>query len=144
MARIPLPSQVTPADTGLLYQIINELNNLSDAFGRLGGLSVFKDKTVPTSSLAIVAKTISVISNKSVIGNEEQSFTFEYPEFSGTPVVVATPVVGYSNTQLQNVLVTLSNATSSKATGIVKFVSPGIFTVDINVIAIGPSPTYKA
>ena len=117
---------------------------MSDAFGRLGGLSTFKDKTVPTSSLQIVAKTISIISNKAVIGNEEQSWTFEYPEFSGIPVVVATPLVGYSNTQQQNVLVQLSNSTSSKTTGIVKFVSPGVFTVDINVWAIGPSPTYKA
>lgn len=142
MARIPLPSTVTPADTTLLLNILNQINDLSDSFGRMGGLSVFKDKTVPTSALQIVAKTINVVSNKSVTGFEEAIFSIDYPDYPTIPVVTATPIVTYSNTAIKNLGWSMSTITTSKATGIIQFPTAGIYTVDVNIQVIGLSPNY--
>lgn len=143
MAILPLPSKQAPADTSILYDIIKAINDLSESFGRLGSTSTFKDKTLPTNALQVVAKTLSVVSNKQVTGTEEEQFIFEYPDFSSLPVVVFTPVVGSTNATQRNVSVTLTNTTTTRSTGVIKFTTPGIFTVDINAVAIGISPTYR-
>jgi len=140
---LPLPSKTAPADTSLLYDIVKAINDLSESFGRLGSTSTFKDRTVPTNALQIVAKTINVVSNKQVSGTEEEQFSFDYPDFAGLPVVLFTPIVGNTNANQRNVSVTLTNTSNVRSTGVIKFATAGIFTVDINALAIGISPTYK-
>lgn len=143
MPLIPLPTLSYPVDTNFLYEIIRGLNVLSDAVTKVSGTSYLNGKTYPTNAIQTVTTSISVVNNQNVNAGETRPFTFDYPDFAEVPTISTGVVVSGANTAARTLSVVLQTVTPSKVNGIVRFGESGIMTVNVNLIIVGVSPTYK-
>ena len=133
---IPTPSTGQPLDVAYIGDIVNTVNTLiSDVASSKGKDSTVKDETKKTSELKFFATT-KTISNPAVTAGGSQTFDIPLSGFKYAPVITVTPVTSTSGF---DVTVSMSSVTSANATGIVKFGSSGVVSVDINIIAIGIS-----
>lgn len=133
-ATLPNPSTGQPLDVAYIGNMVNTINSLvTEVASSKGKDSTVNDQTKKTAELKFFALT-KTISNPAVTAGGSQTFEVALPGFKYAPVITATPVTATSGL---DVTVAISSVTSANATGIVKFGSSGVVSVDIHIIAIG-------
>lgn len=147
MAKVPVPDRGQPLDVTYLYQIATAVNDLVDTISTATYNYTSIDtkgvgrQDVKNSNAKIYATYLDVVTNESVSANSTKTFPVNFAsEFKYPPIVTATAVngaVGDSTAIGNDVIVSISNVTTSSASISVRFNSSGNATVSVNVIAIG-------
>lgn len=146
MSLIPLPQRGQPIDVAYLYQIAQSINDLTTKVGSSAknyvtinnGVSGLQSATI--SDTKIVASSIAVTVSGAAAGSTKD-FSFPFTgEFKFSPVVTATIYNTGTSQSGANSTVSLTNITTSKVDGVVKFNTAGDSTVNIQIIAIGVAP----
>lgn len=138
MAKIPLPQRGQPIDVSYIYQLTSAVNDLSTQVSTsVNNYSKVNEENKKTSDLKIHAKTVQVAINQSVNAGTEQTFTAALDNFKSVPVVTATPVNEGGTVSGKDINVILTSVTTSSVSGIVRFGSSGLLSVNVNVIAVG-------
>ena len=143
MAKVPLPERGQPIDVTYIYELTKAVNDLSAQVSS----STYKTTTVyagtagpqsvKTSEAKFIGGYVEVANNKTITASSEVTFSFPYSDFKYAPVVTATPINKGGTPAGQNVTVTLTNVTTTKVDGIVRFNAAGNLTVGVNLIIIG-------
>ena len=143
MAKIPLPERGQPIDVTYIYELTKAVNDLSAQVSS----ATYKTTTVnagtagpqsvKTSEAKFIGGYVEVANNKTVTASSEVTFSLPYNDFKYAPIVTATPINKGGTPAGQNVTVTLTNVTTTKVDGIVRFNAAGDLTVGVNLIIIG-------
>lgn len=137
MAAIPLPEKGQPLDVNYLYEITNQINNLTNTIAvRSSNSSRVNSNSETTGNLRFFASTIQ-LSTTSATGGETETFSFNYPELKFVPVITATVVNNSGSDAGKTATVVLNTVTTSRVEGIVRFGTSGAVSLSVNVIAIG-------
>lgn len=137
MAAIPLPEKGQPLDVNYLYEITNQINNLTNTIAvRSSTSSRINTNSETTSNLRIFASTIN-LSTTSATAGETETFSFNYPELKFIPVVTATVVNNSGSDPGKTATVVLNTITTSRTEGIVRFGTTGGISLSVNVIVVG-------
>jgi hypothetical protein len=140
MAAIPLPERAQPLDVNYLYDMVSQINSITNTIAvRATSTSRINTNSDTTSNLKFYAETKS-ISTTNASGNGTESFFFNYPEFKFTPVVTITVVNNTGSSAGDNVIATLRNVGTSRCEGVVRFNASGAVNLSINMTAIGIAP----
>jgi hypothetical protein len=89
------------------------------------------------SDIKVEAKTIQVAINRNVNAGTEEPFTTSLDTFKNPPVVTATAVNEGGTVSGKDIYVVLTNVTTSSVSGVVRFGSSGILSVNVNIVAVG-------
>jgi hypothetical protein len=138
MAQIPLPQRGQPLDVSYIYNLTKAVNDVSkQVSSSTNNYSKINTDSIKTADLKFEAKTVHVAINQSVNAGTEQPFTSTLDNFKTVPIVTATPVNQGGTVSGKEISVILTSVTTSGITGIVRFGSTGILSVDVNIIAVG-------
>jgi hypothetical protein len=143
MAKVPLPERGQPIDVTYIYDLTKAVNDLSAQVSSATYKTTTVDagtagpQSVKTSEAKFIGGYVDVANNKTVTASSEVTFSFPYSDFKYAPVVTATPINKGGTPAGQNVTVTLTNVTTTKVDGIVRFNAAGDLTVGVNLIVIG-------
>jgi hypothetical protein len=137
MAAIPLPEKGQPLDVNYIYEMANQINNLTNTIAvRSSTSSRVNTQSETTSNLRIFASTIP-ISTTSATSGQTETFSFNYPELKFVPVATATVVNNSGSDAGKAASVILNVVTTSKSEGVVRFGSSGAVDLSVNVIVVG-------
>lgn len=145
MAKVPLPDRGQPLDLSYIYQLAEAINNLSNQLSPVNAKYTTVDtvsngkQTIRTSDSRIVGGFINITNSSSNTPDNEHEFTYAFSDFAYAPIVTATPIVTDTvNTQAsKDVTVILTNVTTSRVDGVVKFGTTGVASIGINLIIVG-------
>jgi hypothetical protein len=145
MSRVPLPERGQPLDLAYVYQLANTINELSDqlspAVARYTTIDTVSAgrQSIRTSDARIVGGYVVVENNDTTSPDAEGSFAYNFSDFQFVPVVTATPIlINESNTESgKDVTVVLTQITTNRVEGVVKFNTVGVARVGINLLAVG-------
>jgi hypothetical protein len=141
MALINIPQAGQPIDLEYIARIANAVNTLSENISVSNNRRVTVDdlnngpRNVKFSDAKIIAGLVSV--TKSSETQVEQTFTYTYSGFSTPPVVTASALNSSLSSTGNDVSVVLTNITAGSVTGVVRFNSSGLNSVNVNLIIIG-------
>jgi hypothetical protein len=141
--KIPLPQRGQPIDIDYLYQIVSQINTLTNQISSTStvlsavdnGVNGIKEST--TNNLRFYAFTKSVKKGNVTAGASESWFIDFNPSFIYIPIVTATPVNNSSSPAGNSLSVVIKNVSTSRVDGSIIFNQAGQADVNINVIAIG-------
>jgi hypothetical protein len=144
MSRLPLPNRGQPIDTAYIYDIVRELNALSEegsALAQGNNFSFTGKDSIPRSARVYGAQIfagIKSVASQNASTAESYSVTFNFqPGFIYPPVVQATlENAGDTRTPL-DATVTVQNVTTTTATAVVRFARAGSFFANVHLTAIG-------
>jgi hypothetical protein len=137
MAAIPLPEKGQPLDVNYIYEMANQINNLTNTIAvRSSTSSRINTQSETTSNLRIFASTIS-ISRTAATSGQTETFSFNYPELKFVPVATATIVNNSGSDAGKASTAVLNIVTTSKAEGVVRFGASGAIDLSVNVIVVG-------
>jgi hypothetical protein len=143
MAKVPLPERGQPLDVTYIYQLAEAINDISTKVSSATYKSTTIDagtagpQSVKTSEAKLIGGYVDVANNKTVTASSEVSFSYSYSDFKYAPIVTASPINKGGTPAGQNVTVTLTNVTTTKVDGIVRFNAAGDLTVGVNLVIIG-------
>ena len=143
MAKVPLPERGQPLDVTYIYQLAEAINDISTKVSSATYKSTTIDagtagpQSVKTSEAKLIGGYVDVANNKTVTASSEVSFSYSYSDFKYAPIVTASPINKGGTQAGQNVTVTLTNVTTTKVDGIVRFNAAGDLTVGVNLVIIG-------
>lgn len=143
MAKVPLPERGQPLDVTYIYQLAEAINDISTKVSS----ATYKSTTVhagtaglqsvKTSEAKLVGGYVEVANNRTVTASSEVTFSYPYSDFKYAPIVTASPINKGGTPAGQNVTVTLTDVTTTKVDGIVRFNAAGNLTVGVNLVIIG-------
>jgi hypothetical protein len=140
MTAISLPEKGQPLDVNYIYDMANQINNLTNVISiRSTSSSRINENSETTSNLKFFAATKSLTSTNAS-SNATESFFFTYPEFKFTPVAVVTITNNSGSSAGDNVTTTLRNVTTSRTEGVVRFGTSGAVNLLISIIVVGIAP----
>ena len=144
MAGLALPNRNQPIDTHYIYQMAELINQLAQQ------LSVATDNNSSvdtqsaakqgskTSALSFVGGSVKVASDSTVAASNTKPFTYLFDNsFKYAPIVTASVVNTGQTSAGENVTVILTDISKSSVTGIVRFNSSGVVSINVNFIAVG-------
>jgi len=145
MARLPLPERGQPLDLGYIYEVAKVVNDLAVQLSPTVGKYTSIDtptagrQSVRTSDARIVGAFKPVTNNNSTSPDNEETFDFNFSDFKFPPVVTVSPILtGSQNTDSgKDVSLILTQVTTNRVEGIVRFNAIGIASVGVNLIAVG-------
>ena len=144
MAKVPLPDRGQPLDVSYLYQLAEAINNLSNELSPTVARQTTVDtasgkQSVRTSDARVVGGFRQVNNGSTTTPGSEQQFNYTFSDFAYTPIVTATPITIETNStdSSKDVSVVLTNVTTNRVDGIVKFNTIGVSSVGINLIIVG-------
>jgi hypothetical protein len=139
MAAVSLPEKGQPLDVNYIYDMANQINNLTNVITvRSTTSSKINENSDTTSNLKFYAST-KTLSTTNASNNTTESFFFTYPEFKFTPVATISVINNGGSTAGDDVTFTLRNITTTRAEGIVRFGNSGAVNLSVNIIIIGIS-----
>jgi hypothetical protein len=139
MAAVSLPEKGQPLDVNYIYDMANQINNLTNVITvRSTTSSKINENSDTTSNLKFYAST-KTLSTTNASNNTTESFFFTYPEFKFTPVATISVINNSGSTAGDDVTFTLRNITTTRAEGIVRFGTSGAVNLSVNIIIIGIS-----
>lgn len=140
MAAIPLPERAQPLDVNYIYDMVSQINNITNTIAiRATSTSKVNINSDTTSNLKFYGEN-KTLSTTNASGNATESFFFNFPEFKFTPVIVTTIINNTGSSAGDNVIATLRTAGTSRCEGVVRFNVSGAVNLSINMIAIGIAP----
>lgn len=141
--KIPVPQRGQPLDVDYIYQIINQLNTLTNQISANSTTlstvdnGIVGQKDVTTNNLRFVAITKN-IKKDAATANQSQTWFIDFsPQFLYVPVVTATAVNKNGSAAGDNLSVVIKNVSTSRVDGSVRFGTSGNIDVNVNIIAIG-------
>lgn len=145
MANIPIPQQGQPIDYQYIYQIVENLNELSTKVSSKFSESKFNNsegvkETRRLNDMSVVAGYAIVAQDKDVTSAKEIEFSYNFDvNFKYVPVVTVTPVMISTTEAGKDVSVVISSVTKSQVRGWVAFNASkkGKASIAVNVIAVG-------
>lgn len=145
MAKVPLPDRGQPLDVSYIYQLAEAINNLSNELSPTTARYTTIDtaasgkQSVRTSDARVVGGYLTVSNGSTTTPGSEQVFNYTYSDFAYTPIVTATPITIETNgtDASKDVSVVLTNVTTGRVDGIVKFNTIGVSSVGINLVIVG-------
>jgi len=145
MSRIPLPERGQPLDLAYIYELAKTINDLSDqlspAVARYTTIDTVAagKQSVRTSDTRIVGTYTEAENNTAISADSEGIFSVNFSDFKYVPIVTATPVLlGEANTEsAKDVSIVITQITTNRVEGIVKFNTSGTARVGINILAVG-------
>jgi hypothetical protein len=145
MANIPIPQQGQPIDYQYIYQIVDNLNELSTKVTSKFSESKFQNKqgiseTHRLNDLSVVAGYKEVVTNYDATANSEPSFSYDFGvTFKYPPVVTISPILIENTNSGRDVSCIVNNVTTTSMTGYISFNASksGKASVGVNIIAIG-------
>lgn len=143
MAKVPLPDRGQPLDLSYIYQLADAINNLSNQLSPVNAKYTTIDtetsgkQVVRTSDSRIVGGYVDIV--KKDASNTEEPFSYPYSDFAYPPIVTATPYVTGSakTTSGKDTTVVITDITTGRVDGVVKFNTPGEASVRVNLTIIG-------
>lgn len=137
MGAISLPERGQPLDVTYIYDMANQINNLTNTISlRSTSSSRINENSDATSNLKFYAAT-KTLSTTNASGNTTESFFFTYPEFRFTPVTTIAVVNNSGSTAGDDVTASLRTVTTSRSEGVVRFGTSGAVNLSINIIVVG-------
>lgn len=137
MAAITPPTKGQPIDVNYLYDIVTQINNLTNTVAvRASTSSRVNTQSETTSNLRIFASTIPITRTSATSGQTEP-FSFNYPELKFAPVATATIVNNSGSDAGKVATVVINTVTTSRVEGIVRFGASGAIDLSVNVIVVG-------
>ncbi len=141
MAKVPLPDRGQPLDLSYIYQLAEAINNLSNQLSPVNAKYTTIDtvasgkQTVRTSDARVVGGFLAITNQT----GDEQEFSYTFSDFAYAPIVTATPIItDTSNTQAsKDTTVILTSVTVNRVDGVVKFNTPGVASIGVNLVIIG-------
>jgi hypothetical protein len=146
MANIPIPQQGQPIDYQYIYQIVNNLNELSTKVTSTFSDSVFDSPVSKVkeshrmNDFSVVAAYVDVVNGVNVSSGTEKGFHYNFDiNFKYPPIVVATPIMNKSSDAGKDASVVISSITKSRIDGWVAFNASvaGKAYVGVNIMAFG-------
>jgi hypothetical protein len=138
MGAIPLPERGQPLDLNYLYEVVNQLNNITNTVtSKSNAISRINSQSLTTSNLVIFgdSKPFSA-DNVAINSNTTVTFNFNQP-FKFPPVIVCSIENRLNNSIGQNVVSTVTQVNNSGATVNLRFGTAGVVGLVVNIIAIG-------
>lgn len=143
MAKVPLPDRGQPLDLSYIYQLADAINNLSNQLSPVNAKYTSIDteasgkQVVRTSDSRIIGGYVDIV--KTDVGSTEQEFSYTFSDFAYPPIVTATTyVTGSAKTQAgKDTTVVLTEITTGRVDGIVRFNTNGDASVRVNLTIIG-------
>jgi hypothetical protein len=142
MAKVPLPERGQPLDVTYIYQLAEALNDVATQVSSANSKTTTVDsgtagkQSVKTSEAKIVGGYVEVPS-RTVTAASEAEFSYSYSDFKYIPIVTATPINVKGTPAGQNVTITLTDVSTTKVSGIVRFNTAGDLTIGVNLIIVG-------
>lgn len=149
MAKVPLPDRGQPLDVTYLYRIAEAVNDVADTISTATynyttvNTRGIGESSVKNTNAKFYATFVNIVTNENVSANSTKSWTFNFgSNFKYPPVVTATPVNAAiagtpSSPTGSDVIITITDVTTSSVSGVARFNSSGNASVSVNVIAIG-------
>ena len=145
MSRVPVPKRGQPLDLLYVYQLaeaVNELaTELSPSRSRYTSIDTVSGGTqnIRTSDSRIIGGYLVVNNSTTTTPGAETSFSYNFKDFAFVPVVTATPIlIGDAATESgKDVSVILTQVTTNRVEGIVRFNTIGVASVGVNLLAVG-------
>lgn len=145
---IPLPDRGQPIDVTYIYEIVNEINNISNTISNATrDYTIINTRdngqqSVRTQGARIIGGFVDIVSGVQVEAGTSKNWTFNYnSDFAYPPVAIAT-VVNRGSDVGDDVIAVINTTSTSAVNGIVKFNKSGILTISVNVLVIGiPTPS---
>lgn len=145
MAKVPLPDRGQPLDVSYLYQLAEAINNLSNELSPSTAKYTIIDtvsngkQSVRTSDSRIIGGFVEVNNGSTTTPGSEQVFSYTFSDFAYVPIVTATPITTALNStdSSKDVSVVLTNITSTRVDGVVKFNTIGVSSVGVNLVIVG-------
>ena len=142
--KIPLPDRGQPLDVAYMYQLADSINALYNQIATTTYNYLTIDtaeagrQSVQTGRSMIHAGTVKVASNEYIVKDATKAWHIDLPPgFKYAPNVTATVINKGASAIGSDVIVTVTNVTASRVDGMVKFLSSGTLSVNVNVQAIG-------
>ena len=143
MAKVPLPDRGQPLDLSYIYQLAEAINNLSNELSPVNAkytsidVEGLSQQTVRTSDARIIGGYVDMVKQSS--DTAEQSFSYTFSNFAYPPIVTATVyTTGAAKTAAaKDTVVVLTEITTGRVDGIVRFGTPGDASVRVNLTIIG-------
>jgi hypothetical protein len=137
MGAITPPTKGQPIDVNYLYDIVTQINSLTNTIAvRSSTSSRVNTQSETTSNLRFFASTVAITRTSATSGQTE-SFSFNYPELKFAPVATATIVNNSGSDAGQVASVVINNVTTSRVEGVVRFGASGAIDLSVNVIVVG-------
>lgn len=146
MATLPVPERGQPLDVTYIYDIVKSINELYTVIGgdsRKGYVGIFTrgpegPQEVKTSESQIIAAFETVTPTSLQTAGTSLPWYHDFrKQFAYPPIVTATAYNTGNNDSGKDVTITISNISTSKVEGFVKFNAGGETTIGINIIAVG-------
>ena len=145
MAKVPLPDRGQPLDVSYIYTLAEAINNLSNELSPSTAKYTVIDtaangkQSVRTSDARVIGGFVEVNNGSTTTPGSEQVFSYTYSDFAYVPIVSATPITTALNSteSSKDVSVVLTNITTNRVDGIVKFNTLGVSSVGVNLVIIG-------
>lgn len=141
--KIPVPQRGQPMDIDYLYQIVSQINSLTNQVAAtstvLSSVDNGRDgvKESTTNNLRFYATTKNVKKGSVTAGSSEAWFVDFNPNFLFIPIVVVTPVNNASSDIGNNVYAVIKSINTNRVDGNIIFNKAGTADVNINILAIG-------
>jgi hypothetical protein len=143
MAKVPLPDRGQPLDLSYIYQLADAINNLSNQLSPVNAKYTTIDtdtsgqQVVRTSDARIIGGYKDV--EKKDASSTEEPFSYPFSDFAYPPIVTATPyVTGAAKTIAgKDTSVIITEITTGRVDGVVRFNTPGEASVRVNLTIIG-------
>lgn len=141
---VPIPQRGQPLDLTYIYNLANAVNELSASISS----SIEKYVTVDTpavgkisvksSDAKIIAAYQEINSDATVTADSEKSFSYSFETpFKFAPIATVSPVNIGDTDAGENVRVILTQVTTTRVDGVVKFGATGKATIGVNIIVVG-------
>ncbi len=145
MSKVPLPERGQPLDLSYIYQLANSINEIaSELSPRVGRYTTIEtvsagQQSVRTSDARIVGGYVLVSNNSTTSPDSETTFSYPFSDFQYVPIVTASPILtaGSTTDSGKDVSVILTQVTTNRVDGVVKFNTIGIASVGVNILAVG-------
>jgi hypothetical protein len=145
MAKLTLPQRGQPLDVAYIYQIVEAVNNLSNQLNPTTAKYTTIDtaangqQSVRTADARIVGGYKAVTRGSATNANSEVPFNYTFSDFKYVPIVTATPIIisTTSTDASKDVSVVLTQVTTNRVDGIVKFNTSGVSSVGVNLVIVG-------
>jgi hypothetical protein len=143
MAKVPLPDRGQPLDLSYVYQLAEAINNLSNELSPVNAKYTTIDteatgqQVVRTSDARIIGGYKDIVKQSPT--STEESFSYTFSNFAYPPIVTATTyATGAAKTQAaKDTTVVITEVTTGRVDGVVKFNTPGEASVRVNLTIIG-------
>lgn len=144
MPQLPVPSPGQPIDLSYIYQIVEELNRLSDqlAPSRANYTNIDTNdgsQSVKTSDARIVGGFVPLSTSASASSEGDFDFNYSFKEFQYAPIVTVTPILlGDASADAgKDATVILTQVTTNSVQGILRLNTTEEVAIGLNIVAVG-------